>query len=101
VDRIRLNPRHASSITNNDNLPGEFRRQHVNVLLNRLRQVHADKPVMVAGICLLDGFLTPALFSHAELHMRLPVLAHDPDFSLWIKQLGFSIADRFVLSQAY
>ena len=34
ADRLRLNPRHAALPVFNDNLPGEFRRQHVNVLLN-------------------------------------------------------------------
>ncbi len=31
----------------------------------------------VTSICLLDRFLTPALFLHAEFHMGLSVLAHN------------------------
>jgi hypothetical protein len=101
ADRLRLNPRHAASPPDNDDLPGEFRRQHVHLLLNPLSQVHAGKPVVVAAICLLDCFLTPALLLHAELHVRLPVLAHNTRGLLCVSQLGFLEAHRFVLSQAW
>lgn len=51
ADRLRLHPRYTALPPDNDNLPGEFRRQPFNVLLNPERQVHAVPSQWRAGVC--------------------------------------------------
>ena len=89
ADRLQLNPRHAASPPDNDNLPGEFRRQQFNLLLNPLRQVHAvpleSGPSTLLVRSLYGRYLSPEPFCQPDESFPTPLFLsmEHPPCSQW------------------